>query len=62
MGISDRGFASMDKDKASKIQSMGGKASRGGRSSKMSRSEAGRKGAEAEPREAKRRGGHNSHR
>lgn len=52
-----RGFASMDKEKQQKIASEGGKAS----SSQQDMSKLGKKGAEAQPTEAKRRGGENSH-
>ena len=55
---SNRGFASMDEDKQRKIASEGGKAS----SAKQDMAELGRKGAAAQPTEAKRRGGENSHR
>jgi hypothetical protein len=54
---SDRGFASMDKDKQGKIASKGGKAS----SSKQDMSKLGKKGAEAQPTEAKAEGGRNSY-
>lgn len=55
---SNRGFASMDDDKQREIASKGGKAS----SAKQDMSELGSKGAAAQPTEAKRRGGQNSHR
>lgn len=60
---SNRGFASMSEAKQRKIASEGGKAS-GGKFTKGSEraSEAGRRGAEAQSVEAKRRGGENSHR
>lgn len=57
---SNRGFASMvknDKDKQQKIASDGGKAS----SAKQDMSELGKKGAKAQPTEAKQRGGEHSH-
>lgn len=54
---SNRGFASMDDSKQREIASKGGKAS----SSKQDMSQVGSKGAEAQPTEAKRRGGENSH-
>jgi general stress protein YciG len=63
MAISDRGFASMDSNKQRKIASMGGKASSGNFANDRDRaSRAGKKGAAAQPLEAKRRGGQNSHR
>lgn len=54
---SKRGFASMDAAQRSEIASMGGKAS-----SNAQKSAAGKKGAAAQPVEAKRKGGENSHR
>lgn len=59
---SNRGFASMSDDKQRDIASKGGQASggqfkEGGRKAK----EAGKKGAEERPTEAKRRGGEHSH-
>lgn len=54
---SNRGFASMDEDKQRDIARQGGKAS----SSKQDMSKLGKKGAEAQPTEAKRKGGENSH-
>ena len=54
---SNRGFAAMDEDKQRAIASQGGKAS----SSKQDMSKLGKKGAEAQPTEAKRKGGENSH-
>lgn len=62
MATSDRGFASMDEDKQREIASKGGKASGGQNLKNVDRSAAGKKGAEAQPREAKQRGGRNSHR
>lgn len=57
-----RGFASMDDDKQKEIASKGGKASSGNFANDPQRaSEAGRKGAKNEPKEAKRRGGEHSH-
>ncbi|MHB1864804.1 MAG: con-10 family general stress protein [Candidatus Saccharimonadales bacterium] len=62
MSTSDRGFASMDEDKQREIASKGGKASGGNFANDRQRaSEAGKKGAAAQPIEAKRRGGQNSH-
>lgn len=62
MAISDRGFASMDRDKQRQIASKGGKASGGNFKNDTSRaSAAGKKGAKAQPIEAKARGGKNSH-
>lgn len=57
-GTNNRGFASMDEDQQRAIASKGGKAS----STKQNMSELGKKGAAAQPTEAKRRGGQNSHR
>ncbi len=48
----------MDEDKQRAISQKGGKAS----SAKQNMSELGKKGAAAQPTEAKRRGGQNSHR
>jgi general stress protein YciG len=63
MGTQDRGFASMDSAKQREIASKGGKASGGNFANNPQRaSEAGKKGAAAQPTEAKARGGHNSHR
>ncbi len=59
---SNRGFASMDEEQQRRIASQGGKASGGSFDNDPQRaSEAGRKGAEAQPREAKQRGGEHSH-
>lgn len=59
---SNRGFASMSEDKQREIASKGGKASGGKfKSGDKRTSEAGRRGAEAQSTEAKRRGGENSH-
>ncbi len=59
---SNRGFASMDSDKQREIASMGGKASGGNFAKDHERaSKEGKKGAEAQPTEAKRRGGEHSH-
>lgn len=59
---SNRGFASMDDNKQREIASMGGSASGGNFKNDPQRaSEAGKKGAAAQPTEAKRRGGENSH-
>jgi general stress protein YciG len=58
----NQGFASMDADKQRKIASEGGKASSGNfANDKQKASEAGKKGAAAQPTEAKAKGGHNSH-
>lgn len=63
MADSNRGFASMDDDKQREIASKGGQASGGNFANDPKRaSEAGKKGAAAQPTEAKRRGGENSHR
>ena len=60
---SNRGFASMDEDKQREIASMGGSASGGNfAKDRQKASDAGKKGAQAQPTEAKRRGGQNSHR
>jgi general stress protein YciG len=58
----NQGFASMSEEERKAIASKGGKAS-GGKFEEGSEraSKAGRKGAEAQPVEAKRRGGENSH-
>lgn len=59
---SNRGFASMDADKQREIASKGGKASGGNfANDRQKASEAGKKGAAAQPIEAKRRGGQHSH-
>jgi general stress protein YciG len=53
----------MDEDKQREIASKGGKASGGNFANDPERaSKAGKKGAAAQPTEAKRRGGQNSHR
>lgn len=63
MATSDRGFASMGEDKQREIARKGGQASGGNFKNDPRRaSEAGKKGAEAQPTEAKARGGRNSHR
>ncbi|WP_327117118.1 hypothetical protein OHB12_06610 [Nocardia sp. NBC_01730] len=63
MANAHRGFAAMDEDRQRKIASQGGKASSGSFDNDPKRaSEAGKKGAAAQPTEAKRRGGENSHR
>lgn len=63
MSTSDRGFASMDDKKQREIASKGGQASGGNfKNDKEKASEAGKKGAAAQPTEAKAKGGHNSHR
>lgn len=62
MSTSDRGFASMDEDKQKDIASKGGENSGGNFKNDTERaSEAGKKGAEAQPTEAKAKGGQNSH-
>ncbi len=63
MGTQDRGFASMPQDKQREIASKGGKASGANFANDRQRaSVAGKKGAQAQPREAKAMGGRNSHR
>lgn len=63
MAKSNRGFASMDEQQQREIASKGGKASGGNFANDPERaSEAGKKGAQAQPTEAKRRGGQNSRR
>ena len=60
---SNRGFASMSEEQQRAIASKGGKASGGNFKNDPERaSEAGKRGAAAQPTEAKRRGGENSHR
>jgi general stress protein YciG len=62
MANSNRGFASMDAEKQREIASKGGRASGGKFKAGDERtSEAGRKGAAAQPTEAKRLGGRHSH-
>jgi general stress protein YciG len=62
MATQDRGFASMDEDKQREIASKGGKASSGNfANDRKKASEAGKKGAENQPKEAKRLGGEHSH-
>ncbi|MFD6161172.1 general stress protein [Nocardia sp. NPDC060256] len=57
-----RGFAAMDAEQQRKIASLGGKASSGSFDNDPKRaSEAGKKGAAAQPTEAKRLGGARSH-
>ena len=59
---SNRGFASMDEDKQREIASLGGQSSGGNFKKNPKRaSKEGKKGAAAQPTEAKRRGGQNSH-
>lgn len=59
----NRGFAAMDEAKQREIASKGGKASGGNFANDPRRaSEAGKKGAAAQPTEAKAKGGRNSHR
>lgn len=55
---SNRGFAAMDEDKQREIARKGGEAS----SAKQDMSKLGKKGAKAQPTEAKRLGGQHSHR
>lgn len=63
MAKGNQGFASMNEEKQREIASKGGKSSGGNFANDPERaSEAGKKGAAAEPTEAKRRGGQNSHR
>ncbi|QIS14439.1 KGG domain-containing protein [Nocardia arthritidis] len=63
MTSSRRGFAAMDPEKQRRIASQGGKASSGSFDNDPERARAaGRKGAAAQPTEAKRRGGEHSHR
>ena len=64
MGTEDRGFASMDESKQREIASKGGKSSGGStaRNTSAKLSAAGKKGAAAQPAEAKAKGGRNSHR
>lgn len=63
MSTSNRGFASMDDKKQEEIASKGGSASGGNFKNDPARaSEAGKKGAQAQPTEAKAEGGRNSHR
>lgn len=58
----NQGFASMDANKRREIASEGGKASTGNfANDKAKAREAGKKGAAAQPTEAKAKGGHNSH-
>lgn len=60
---SNRGFASMDEAKQREIASKGGRASSGNfKHDRQKASEAGKKGAKAQPVEAKRLGGQHSHR
>ncbi|HEY3603929.1 MAG TPA: general stress protein [Sporichthyaceae bacterium] len=59
---SNRGFAGMDEDKQRDIASKGGQASGGNFANDRERaSEAGKKGAQAQPHEAKVEGGQHSH-
>lgn len=63
MGTENRGFASMDDSKKRAIASEGGKASGGNFKRDTNRASAeGKKGAAAQPTEAKAKGGQNSHR
>ncbi|MET8776297.1 KGG domain-containing protein [Nocardia sp. NPDC004654] len=62
MANNQRGFAAMDSEQQRKIASLGGKASSGSFDNDPRRaSEAGKKGAAAQPTEAKRLGGQHSH-
>lgn len=62
MPTNNRGFASMDESKQKDIASKGGQASGGNFKNDSSRaSAAGKKGAAAQPTEAKAEGGRNSH-
>ena len=62
MATSDRGFASMDDSKQQQIASKGGSESGGNfKNDKNRASEAGKKGAAAQSREDKAKGGKNSH-
>jgi len=62
MANSNRGFAAMDENKQREIAAKGGRASGGNFANDPQRaSEAGKKGAAAQPTEAKQRGGKNSH-
>lgn len=58
---SKRGFAAMSDDKQRDIASKGGKVSGGMSPESAARSVAGRKGAQAQSREAKAKGGRHSH-
>lgn len=60
----NRGFAAMDKDEVSKIAKKGAQASTGkfGSENGADPHKAGQAGAKAQPTEAKREGGKNSHR
>lgn len=63
MATDNRGFASMDAKEQKEAASKGGSASGGNFKSDPQRaSEAGKKGAAAQPTEAKAEGGRNSHR
>ncbi len=62
MTTDNRGFAAMDSDKQRDIASKGGKASGSNFVNNPAKaSAAGKKGAEAQPTEAKRKGGENRH-
>jgi len=62
MATSDRGFASMSEGQRQEIASKGGSASGGNfKNEKARASEAGRKGAAAQSRADKAKGGRNSH-
>ena len=63
MAASNRGLASADDDTRKRVASEGGKASGGNFAKNRERaSEAGKKGAAAQSREDKAKGGRNSHR
>lgn len=63
MANSNRGFAGMNDDKQREIASAGGSASGGNFKNDRARaSRAGKKGAAAQPTQAKAEGGRNSHR
>ncbi len=63
MAVSDRGFASMDPAKQKEIARKGGQSSSGNFKHDPQRaSQAGKKGAQAQPMEAKQLGGRNSRR
>ena len=63
MAASNRGLASADEDTRKRVASEGGKASGGNFAKNRERaSEAGKKGAAAQSREDKAKGGRNSHR
>ena len=61
MAGTNGGFDSMDSDKQREIASKGGRASGGKNLENVDRSKAGKMGTKAQPSEAKRKGGQNSH-